>query len=140
MIRIIAFDYNEKTLFEQAANIRRKVFVEEQGVDPMLEYDNEEKANHYLVLYNEIPVGAARWRETDKGIQLERFAVLPEFRNRGIGTALLKEVLADVVPMVKKVYLHAQVRAMPFYERYGFVKEGVSFIEAGIKHFAMYLP
>jgi len=63
--------------------------------------------------------------------------VLPVFRNRGIGGIILDEVLKDVIPMGKTIYLHSQVRAAPFYERKGFSREGNMFTEAGIDHFLM---
>ena len=131
------FKFTDKDLAEKAFAIRRRVFVEEEGVDPKLEYDHEEEANHYLLLLGEKSVAAARWRETEKGIKLERFAVLPEFRNRGIGKIILMEVLKDVEPLGKTIYLHSQLRAVPFYERNGFVKEGPKFYEAGMGHYLM---
>jgi predicted GNAT family N-acyltransferase len=125
---------------ERAFAIRRKVFVEEEGVDPALEYDSHEKsARHYLLLLAGKPIGTARWRETETGIKLERFAILPEFRNRGFGEVILTEVLNDVVPSGKKIYLHSQLRAVPFYERNGFVKQGEIFYEAGMGHYYMEL-
>ena len=125
---------------EKAFAIRRKVFVEEEGVDPKLEYDaNEENSHHYLLLLAGKPIGTARWRETDKGIKLERFAILSEFRNRGFGEVILKEVLKDVVASGKKIYLHSQLRAVPFYERNGFVKQGDVFYEANMGHYYMEL-
>ncbi|MCX6244593.1 MAG: GNAT family N-acetyltransferase [Bacteroidetes bacterium] len=137
MIEVKRVSFQEKALAEQAFAIRRKVFVEEEGVDPNLEYDHEEKAHHYLLLIAGKPVAAARWRETEKGIKLERFAVLPEFRNRGFGQIILKEVLIDVVPLGKTIYLHSQLRAVPFYERNGFRKEGEIFYEANMGHYFM---
>ena len=139
MIEVKRFNSQDKDLAEHAFSIRRKVFVEEQGVDPNLEYDKEDQAHHYLLLLAGRPIAAARWRETEKGIKLERFAVLPEFRNRGFGEIILEEVLKDVRPMDKTIYLHSQSRAVPFYERNGFVKEGEMFAEAGIEHFFMKL-
>ncbi len=124
----------------QAAVIRRTVFVEEQGVDPALEYDHEEEAHHYLLFLGEKPIATARWRETEKGIKLERFAVLKQFRNRGIGELILKEVLKDVSLLEKPVYLHAQLNAVTFYERNGFFRVGEKFNEAGIEHFMMKYP
>ena len=72
------------------------------------------------------PAGAARWRETENGVKLERFAVLADFRNQEIGAALLHAVLADVQAELPdaEVYLNAQLRAVPFYERHGFHKKG----------------
>ena len=139
MFVVKRFSFSDKDLAEQAFAIRKAVFVEEQGVDPTLEYDHEEDASHYLLFLGEKPIATARWRETDKGIKLERFAVLPSFRNRGIGEIILKEVLRDVCVSGRKIYLHAQVKAVSFYERNGFTKEGQLFTEAGIDHFLMKL-
>ena len=139
MIEIIRFKSNETGIAEKAFAIRRKVFVDEQGVDPRLEYDKEETAQHYLLLLAGKPIATARWRETEKGIKLERFAVLPEFRNRGFGEIILAEVLKDVIPLNKTIYLHSQSNAVRFYERNGFIKEGEMFLEAGIEHFYMKL-
>ena len=137
MFTVKRFTFSNKDLANQAFAIRKQVFVEEQGVDPALEYDHEEEASHYLLFLGEKPIAAARWRETKKGIKLERFAVLPSFRNRGIGEIILQEVLKDVTSQGKPVYLHAQLKAVPFYERNGFLKEGEMFTEAGIEHFLM---
>ena len=137
MFEVKRFSFGEKTLAEQAFAIRKKVFVEEQGVDASLEYENDETALHYLLFLGEKALATARWRETEKGIKLERFAVLPGFRNRGIGEIILKELLHDVIPLEKPVYLHSQLMAVPFYERNGFHKVGEQFTEAGICHFLM---
>jgi predicted GNAT family N-acyltransferase len=140
MFIVKRFAFNDKISAEQAFAIRRLVFVEEQGVDANLEYDHEEEAHHYLLFLGEKPIATARWRETEKGIKLERFAVIPSFRNRGIGEMILKEVLKDISPLEKTIYLHAQVNAVRFYERNGFFKVGEQFTEAGIVHFLMKYP
>jgi predicted GNAT family N-acyltransferase len=139
MFEVKRFNFSDNDLAAQAFAIRRKVFVEEEGVDPNLEYDHEEEAHHYLLILGGKALATARWRETDKGIKLERFAVLPEYRNRGFGALILKEVIKDVVPLEKTIYLHSQLRAVPFYERNGFIKEGPVFYEAGIAHYYMKL-
>ena len=139
MFDVKKFTFGDKELAEKAFAIRRMVFVEEQGVDANLEYDHEEEACHYLLFLGEKAIATARWRETEHGIKLERFAVMPMFRNRGIGDIILKEVLKDVISSGKRVYLHSQLKAVPFYERNGFIKEGQMFTEAGIEHFLMKL-
>jgi predicted GNAT family N-acyltransferase len=118
--------------------IRKEVFVGEQGVDEALEYEFEEVCRHFLALAEQKPVGTARWRETDKGIKLERFAVLREYRGMGVGEGLLKAVLSDI-PIGQRVYLHAQVAAADFYAKHGFKPIGLMFQEAGIDHYVMEL-
>lgn len=138
MIEIIKFRHEDIEFTAKSGEIRRKVFVEEQGVDPELEYDEHESScTFYLLNYNGNPVGTGRWRFTENGIKLERFSILPEFRNRGLGAELIKAVLIDVLPENRKIYLHSQLRAVNLYERFGFVKEGELFIEAGIEHYQM---
>jgi len=137
MYEVKRFYFSDSDLVKQAYAIRHKVFVEEEGVDPNLENDHEEDSHHYLLLMGGKALATARWRETEKGIKLERFAVLPDFRNRGLGGIILNEVLNDVVPLGKTIYLHSQLRAVPFYERHGFVKEGDILYEAGMAHHYM---
>lgn len=124
-------------LLQKAFDIRVKVFVEEQGVDRSLEYEHEEESTHFLAYVGNEPVGTARWRETENGFKLERFAVLPQYRTHGVGAALLKNVLADVKPTNKKIYLNAQTQVVGFYAKYGFTPVGDEFEEAGIKHYKM---
>lgn len=127
---------------ETVFDIRQKVFVEEQNVPLEEEYDEfEETAKHYLATFNGEPAGVARWRETEKGVKLERFAVLPAYRNKDVGGHILKQVLADVLPQHsgKTIYLHAQLPAINFYARHGFEKVGEMFSECDIDHFKMVL-
>lgn len=127
---------------DQAFSIREKVFVEEQNVPIDAEYDEHEKiARHYLATFNGIPCGAARWRQTDKGIKLERFAVLPDFRSKEVGSHILKKVIEDVKAghPDQQVYLHAQLPAVNFYARHGFEPVGEMFSECNIDHYKMIL-
>jgi predicted GNAT family N-acyltransferase len=139
MLEIKRFGFKDKELFKICSSIRTQVFVDEQKVDPALEYDHEEESHFYLFYYEGNPVASARWRETEIGIKLERFAMLKEYRNKGLGTLLLQEVLKDVNKLGKKIYLHSQLKAVSYYEREGFIKKGEIFIEAGIEHYRMEL-
>lgn len=133
---------------DTAFAIRRRVFVEEQLVDAREEYDEfEVTSTHFLARIDGTPGGTARWRRTANGIKLERFAVLPEHRGQGVGKALVRAVLTDVfsqqpptVGPTGRVYLHAQVSAMPLYAGFGFEAVGTMFAEAGIQHYKMVLP
>ena len=129
---------------DAAFTIREKVFQQEQGVPATKEHDEHDRhdARHYLArLGDSTPAGAARWRETENGVKLERFAVLANFRNQEVGATLLQAVLADVKAELPDalIYLNAQLRVVPFYERHGFKTEGEMFEEANIQHYKMAL-
>jgi len=136
-LEIIRFTFNETSFISKAFEIRRVVFVVEQECPPELEYENEEICQHYLAYSDGKPVATARWRETENGIKLERFAVLEEFRHQGIALAMVNRLLEDVKPFNKTIYLHAQVTAMPLYIKAGFISTGPQFEEAGIQHYKM---
>jgi predicted GNAT family N-acyltransferase len=125
---------------ENIFRIRREVFVEEQGVSESEEYDQFESSSvHYLALYSGKPAGCARWRVTPEGkVKLERFAVLLPYRNKGIASALMRNILNDI-PKSNTVYLHSQDTALEFYRRFNFSESGPGFMEAGIAHHKMVL-
>ena len=125
-----------------AFGIRREVFVDEQGVPPEAEYDQHETvARHFMAYAEGEPAGTARWRFTDKGVKLERFAVRKPYRGRQVGSALLEAVLDDVRQHPhyhgQPIYLHAQVSAMPLYTKFGFRTVGDLFVECDIEHYKM---
>jgi predicted GNAT family N-acyltransferase len=122
---------------EKVFAIRREVFVGEQNCPPELEWEFEDESNHFLATVDGEPAGASRWRKTDKGYKLERFAVLQKFRGYGVGQTLVKAVLADLPADADYVYLHAQIQAVTLYEKFGFEKNGPEFEEAGIRHYKM---
>lgn len=129
---------------KEVFSIRKEVFVLEQKVAADDEYDEfEETSNHFLAKLDQKPVGAARWRITEKGIKLERFAVLKEARGKGVGISLVKAVLNDIDSDPKNAgktkYLHAQLSAVPLYYKFNFKKVGDIFEECNILHYKMEL-
>lgn len=122
-----------------ALAIRQTVFVDEQNVDPDIEMDEfDATADHLLAYYEDIPVGTARYRHTAEGWKLERFAVLGNYRGRGVGETLLNYCL-EILPADKTIFLNAQHGVIGFYRRYGFVPVGKTFLEADIVHQKMVL-
>lgn len=122
-----------------AHQIRKDVFVEEQGVslrEEIDEYENE--SIHILAMINNTPAGTARWRSTHKGLKLERFAVLKKYRNSGVGRALVNYCLQENEDVLH-LYLNAQMAIIGFYKKFGFSEVGKKFIEAGIMHKRMEL-
>ncbi|MCK5703226.1 MAG: GNAT family N-acetyltransferase [Cyclobacteriaceae bacterium] len=127
---------------QQAQQIRYNVFVLGQNVPPEEEIDKfETESFHFLAYIDGTPCGAARWRFTEKGIKLERFAVLENYRDNGVGSALVDAVLKDIDSNPdsngKQLYLNAQLAAMKLYSKFGFKKEGELFQECDIDHFKM---
>ncbi|MCC5920259.1 MAG: GNAT family N-acetyltransferase [Cyclobacteriaceae bacterium] len=142
-IKVEQFDFSNEKLREIAFNIRQEVFVKEQKVDPEDEYDEYEENSRHFLAWDEDSnaLGTARWRTTNKGVKLERFAVNYDARSMGVGSALVQAVLDDIAKhneQSRKIkYLHGQLSAVGLYEKFGFEKIGEPFDECGIMHFLM---
>ncbi|MFD2871103.1 GNAT family N-acetyltransferase [Mucilaginibacter ximonensis] len=135
--RTVVKKVSEQADLDKVFAIRREVFVGEQNCPPELEWEYEDESTHFLATVDGEPAGACRWRKTDKGYKLERFAVLQKFRGLGVGQELVRTVLADLPADADYVYLNAQIQAMTLYAKFGFIAEGPQFEEAGIQHFKM---
>lgn len=124
--------------YQEIQTIRRLVFIEEQQVPESEEWDNlDDSAQHYLAVVDDTdqPVATARLLPTGR---LTRMAVLPQWRNQGIGSKLLRHVIDHArISGHTRMTLHAQLQAEPFYSRHGFARTGDVFSEAGIAHIAM---
>ncbi len=124
---------------EALSIVRRKVFIEEQNVPQELEWDKfDSECNHILVTTdNNKPIATGRIKPDG---HIGRMAVLKEYRNSGIGTMMLKGLIKEAKSkQLKKVYLHAQISAIPFYKKQQFSICSAEFMDAGIPHKTMEL-
>ncbi len=115
-------------------HVRRVVFMQEQGVPEALEWDEwDASARHFLAEDDGgHPIATARLLPDG---HIGRMAVLEFWRRRGVGTALMRHVLAAARDAgFPAVELAAQIHALRFYERFGFESFGNEFMDAGIPH------
>jgi predicted GNAT family N-acyltransferase len=131
-----------KQQLTKAFAIRGRVFVREQGVPEEIELDRDDgRAFHFLAFAGEKPVGTARVVMHRGHAKIGRMAVLKSYRGTGVGNKLLKQAVAMAKRRgAQKIYLHAQVPVIGFYEKAGFRCLGPIFNEAGIPHRKMILP
>jgi predicted GNAT family N-acyltransferase len=119
--------------------VRRRVFIEEQGVPEAEEWDAADpRAWHVLAeTAKRDAVGTGRLEPTGK---IGRVAVLPQYRGTGVGGAIVGYLVNQATELgFTRVYLHAQAAATGFYERLGFRADGPVFDEVGIPHVRMNL-
>tara|TARA_B100000768_G_C11252779_1_gene364901 strand:+ start:549 stop:989 length:441 start_codon:yes stop_codon:yes gene_type:complete len=133
--------YNWNDAKKILMHIRRSVFIKEQLVPEALEWDDwDNKAKHILLIFNKTPIGCARLIYIDQIVRLERMAIIKSKRNQGFGSKLVYEIIRIAKNKnIKKVIISAQIQALSFYQKIGFIAEGKIFKEAGIKHKKMVL-
>jgi predicted GNAT family N-acyltransferase len=125
----------------QAFAIRLRVFVREQHVPSEIELDRDDRrAIHFLATSAGRAIGTARIVMHRRSAKIGRMAVLKTYRSKGIGARLLKRAVAAAKQRhAQRIYLHAQVPVIGFYETLGFRCVGPVFGEAGIPHRKMVL-
>lgn len=118
--------------------IRQHVFIEEQQVPVALEWDMQDAgAIHVLGRVHGQPVACARVLPDG---HIGRMAVLPVWRRQSIGAEILQcavQICRDLA--VPEAQLSAQVQAVGFYTRAGFVVVSEPYLDAGIPHVDMML-
>lgn len=117
--------------------VRRRVFIEEQNVPESMEWDKWDAFGvHIVAIFKGAPIGTVRLGSNGK---IGRLAVLPAHRHQALGSRLLLAIVQIAQERgILKPHLHAQVHALDFYRRHGFVECGEIFTEAGIEHQLMH--
>lgn len=115
--------------------VRQQVFIVEQGIPPELEWDDQDAVcQHFLAMTSTNQItGTARLGADGK---VERMAVLASWRGHHVGDTLLSAIEDYAREQgLTRLYLHAQSRALGFYQQNGFVVDSEEeFDEAGIPH------
>jgi predicted GNAT family N-acyltransferase len=123
-----------------AFEVRKEVFVEQQGIAESIVFDGlDDDAMHMVVKSGERAIGTARIRFLGaREVKLERMAVLETFRNMRVGKGILSLLIEELgSKQVEKIVLPAQHDAVEFYKKCGFEQSGLPLWEAGIKHIRM---
>jgi predicted GNAT family N-acyltransferase len=147
--RMAAFQVLTVTSLEhmrRCLDVRRRVFIEEQQVPESIEIDEYDgdpamvrDVFHVLVIADGAAVATGRLllHPDEHGrVHIGRVAVLAEQRRAGYGRAVMDALHALAMEHgIRDITLAAQLHAIPFYERLGYVlREGEVFLDAGIEH------
>ena len=141
MVRVSVGGWSE--LGAEAQAIRTAVFVEEQKVPLALERDAADLDAVHALARNclGLAVGTGRLLAADGAghpARIGRMAVSRGLRGANVGRELLEALMATAGRRGDaEVMLHAQVSAIGFYRRAGFLAHGEPFEEAGIGHLEM---
>ena len=124
-----------------AADIRVKVFVDEQGFSKDLEFDEfEEKATHIVGFCHGNFAATSRfyYHEGFNAYLIGRIAVLKEHRGKGLGGEIVTAAEEEIKKLGgTRTVIHAQLRVKEFYESLGYSAFGEVDLEEGVEHIMM---
>ena len=123
--------------------LRIEVFTFEQNCPIEEEFDFYDNLNsgstQFIVEKNSECIGTARitYYTMDK-IKIERVCIKKDKRGLNVGSELMKRMHNKLInKKVRIVEISAQISAINFYKKLGYIEEGDKYIEAGIEHIKM---
>ena len=124
---------------EEAKKIRSEVFVKEQGF--IEEFDEIDGIAKHMVIYeSKQPISTCRiyFNIKKQSFVIGRIAVLREWRGKNIGATMLNAAEDNIRrDGGKSIILSAQVRAVGFYEKQGYKKQGLIYWDEDCEHICM---
>lgn len=137
-ISVLTVTHNDPR-FEMVADIRRRVFIEEQNVPSAEEWDAiDSLATHLVLLRGGEALGTLRFSPDEGWLHIGRMAILPAHRGQGLGKALMEKCLGQGRRLgFARAYVNAQTDKCGFYEKMGYGRVGDEFMDAGIPHCRM---
>lgn len=133
-VRIDMADWSDDADRSALQAVRQTVFVTEQGINEAHERDGLDPDCQHVIARDAQGqvIGCARLTPAHT---IGRLAVLSPWRGRGVGSALLQQLIAMARSMAwPSISLAAQVGALRLYERAGFTASGEPYEKAGLPH------
>lgn len=126
-------------LYRLGCNLRREVFMQEQGVSLEDEFDGKDKdATHCVAVFQGNVVGVLRILWLLDFAKIGRFAIRKKWRGQHLGQELFQFAVNHIEQKGQsRIMLEAQADRVGFYEAFGFSAYGDGYLDAGILHQAM---
>lgn len=118
-----------------SADIRNEVFVQEQGFQE--EFDSyDETATHIVGFIEDKAVATSRVLTlTDGKFLIGRIAVRQQYRKMGLGSKIISASEKFIIENGgREIFIHAQMQAVPFYEKQGYSPIGEQDEDEGCPH------
>ena len=130
--------------YQQAAQLRYRLFYQEHSIPFESIFDPQEKQNLHLVIItktqNQILAYGRLDRKSSDEFQICQMVVEPEYQRQGLGTLILEELTKVATNNgASLVILNARVTKVQFYQRCGFEPIGEVFASSstGVPHIKM---
>ena len=134
MIRGIYLSYNDD--LKDVYAIRKAVFTDEMGIDADTERDdNDMMAMHAVLEAEGGMVATGRMKYDGETFELDKVAVLPDYRRQGYADFVVRMLLDKVfLADGKTILADVTADAVPFFETIGFKPCGQAYSKGNIEY------
>ena len=123
MIKSVSF--HDKVLYNQYLELRWFLLRKPLGGAPGTEVDSLESESFHRAIFdhNDNMIGVGRIHFLGDAAQIRYMAIIKEFRSKGLGSKLIKELENIALENnIKKIFLNSRNKAVDFYIKNGYVK------------------
>tara|TARA_X000001036_G_C20545208_1_gene752018 strand:+ start:168 stop:599 length:432 start_codon:yes stop_codon:yes gene_type:complete len=116
---------NDQTLYNQYLNLRWSLLRKPLGGARGTEIDIFESESFHRAIFdhNDNIIGVGRIHFIQNTAQIRYMAIIKEFRSKGLGSKLIKELENIALENnIKKIFLNSRFKAVDFYIKNGYVK------------------
>ena len=127
LFEIYASTRTEEMALVDWSDAQKEAFLRMQFAAQHQHYQNVfPDARFDIILSDDRPIGRLYVDRRPDEIRIVDIALLPEARNQGVGSSLVKELLAEARDAGKPVRIHVERNnpALRLYERLGFARTG----------------
>ncbi|AGK96838.1 GNAT family N-acetyltransferase [Clostridium pasteurianum] len=133
---------NDSGLYKEVVELRYRIFFKPFNCSMDMVFDNLEGESIHLVCChnNIVAAGYARLNIIDKTAQISQVVVKEEYRKKGIGSELIRELTDKSRESgMKKIILNAKIEIVNLYRSLGYETVGQEFpsIKTGLSHIRM---
>jgi GNAT superfamily N-acetyltransferase len=122
---------------EQALPVRHRVLWPDRPID-YCRLDEDGAGWHFGAFKDGVLVCVASVFIEQDQARLRKFATLPEYQSRGIGSAMLTHILAQLRDAgIRRIWCEGRQSAAGFYRRFGMAEEGQVFFKGDIPYVRM---
>lgn len=117
---------NKDISFSDLKDLFEKCSMESKDIIVFV-YSGFKKASHVVSIYdNKKLIGVIRsCDDSSWSANIDFLLVSKDYRNKGIGTRLVKELLKDI-GSIFYITVATDKKLIPFYEKFGFIENGIS--------------
>jgi predicted GNAT family N-acyltransferase len=136
VVKQILYNSNEYWKIVQIREIVLRLPLGLRFTLPEIQKESEELI--FGIQVNNQWIGSCQYQILNNEAKMRQVAILDAYKRNGYGKELVIQSMEILKQKgIKKIYCHARVSAVPFYENLGFQTVSDPFIEVNIPHFKM---
>lgn len=125
----------QKVNTNQILDIRHRVLWPDRSPD-FVKVDEDDSGFHFGLYFNQKLVSVISLFAVGDSIRFRKFATLPEFQGKGLGSRLLEHAIDFAIQnQYASIWCDARTSALGFYERFGFRKFSAPFFKEHIEYY-----